>query len=267
MKSFTGKTLRWEWREGVIELTLDHEPANEIGTAMLAELEKFVAAFAALAPETSACIIASARKSIFSAGGDLRELYATAAAVSEKDRPAGLRAFLERIHAVLNALDAVPFVTIAAVHGACLGGGFELALACDIIVADKMARFAFPELRLGFIPGFGGIPRLKRDLGNAFVRDLLFTGRTINATRAQAVGLVAQLAGEGEALRIARSTAAQITKYDAATRAAAKKFIKPIPHDELSREIDLFCELFTRPAVMAALKKFVEDSGPMPYLP
>jgi len=107
-----------------------------------------------------------------------------------------VRAFLERIHAVLNAIDAAPFVTIAAVHGACLGGGLELALACDMIIADKMARFAFPELRLGFIPGFGGIPRLKRDLGNALVRDLLFTGRTVNATRAHAVGLVAQLAGE-----------------------------------------------------------------------
>jgi len=267
MKTFTGKTLCWEWREGMVELMLDHAPANEIGTAMLAELEKFVAALDVLAPETAVCIIASARKSVFSAGGDLRELYATAAAVPEKERAAGVRAFLERIHAVLNAIDAAPVFTIAAVHGACLGGGLELALACDMIVADKMARFAFPELRLGFIPGFGGIPRLKRDLGNAFVRDLLFTGRTVNATRAQAVGLVAQLAGEGEALRIARSTAAQITKYDAVTRAAAKKFIKPIPHEELRREIDLFCELFTRPAVMAALKKFVEDSGPMPYLP
>src|SRR5260370_36061622 len=266
MKSFKGKTLRWEWREGTVELTLDHEPANEIGSAMLAELEKFVAAFDVLATQTSVCIIASARKSVFSAGGDLRELYATAAQLHPKERPGGWAPFLERIHAVLNVIDAAPFVTIAAVHGACLGGGLELALACDMIIADKMARFAFPELRLGFIPGFGGIPRLKRDLGNAFVRDLLFTGRTVNAARAHAVGLVAQLAGEGEVLRIARSTAMQITKYDPVTRAAAKKFIKPIPHDELRREIDLFCELFTRPAVMAALKKFVEDSGPMPYL-
>jgi enoyl-CoA hydratase/carnithine racemase len=142
-----------------------------------------------------------------------------------------------------------------------------LALACDMIIADKMARFAFPELRLGFIPGFGGIPRLKRDLGNAFVRDLLFTGRTVNATRAQAVGLVAQLAGEGEAFKIARSTAAQITKYDGVTRAAAKKFIKPIPHDELRREIEIFCDLFTRPAVDAGLRKFVESTDALPYLP
>lgn len=267
MKNFAGKTLRWEWREGRIELALDHKPANEIGTAMLGELETFVTGFVALAPETSSCIIYSARKSVFSAGGDLRELYQQAVSVPEKERPKGIRDFLERIHAVMNALDAAPFVTIAAVHGACLGGGLELALACDILIADKMARFAFPELRLGFIPGFGGIPRLKRDLGNAVVRDLLFTGRTLNATRAHAVGLVAQLAGEGEALRIARSTAAQVAKYDPVARAALKGFMKPIPHEELQDEIEIFCELFTRAEVMAALKKFIDDSGPMPYLP
>jgi enoyl-CoA hydratase/carnithine racemase len=267
VKHFAGKTLRWDWRDAVIELTLDRAPANEIGTESLAELEQFVAVFPALAPQTSACVISSARKQGFSAGADLRELYRSAEPLSEKERLTGVRQFLERIHAALNAIDAAPFVTIAAVHGVCFGGGFELALACDIIIADKMARFAFPELRLGLIPGWGGIPRLKRDLGNAFVRDLLLTGRSVNATRAQAVGLVAQLATEGEALKIARSTAAQITKFDAVTRAAAKKFIKPIPHDELRREIDLFCELFARPAVMAALKKFVESSDAMPYLP
>src|SRR6266849_6663801 len=267
MKSFKGETLRWEWHEGVLELTLDRAPANDIGTVMLRELEQFVAAAKNLTAETSACIISSAQKSGFSAGADLRELYQGAVALDEKDRSAGVREFLERIHAVLNAIDAAPFVTIAAVHGVCFGGGFELALACDIIIADKMARFAFPELRLGLIPGFGGIPRLKRDLGNAFVRDLLLTGRSVNASRAHAVGLVAQLAAEGEALRIARTTAAQITKFDAVTRAAAKKFIKPIPREELRREIELFCELCARPAVMAALKKFVEHSGPMPYLP
>src|SRR5712692_8547206 len=267
MKSFTGKTLRWQCRDGVIELTLDHAPANEIGTAMLAELEQFAAALNALAPETAACLISSARKQGFSAGADLRELYRGASALPEKERLAGVRDILERIHEVFNIIDAAPFVTIAAVHGVCFGGGFELALACDIIIADKMARFAFPELRLGLIPGFGGIPRLKRDLGNSIVRDLLLTGRSINATRAHSVGLVSQLAAEGEALRAARSTAAQIAKFDAATRIAAKKFTKPIPYDELRREMDIFCELFQRPAVTAGLRKFVESTGPIPYLP
>jgi enoyl-CoA hydratase/carnithine racemase len=267
VKSFTGKTLRWEWRDGIIELTLDREPANEIGTAMLADLEQFVAAFPALTQDTAACIISSNRKHGFSAGADLRELYRRAEQLPEKERLASVRVFIERIHAVFNAIDSAPFVTIAAVHGVCFGGGFELALTCDLIIADKLARFAFPELRLGLIPGFGGIPRLKRDLGNGFVRDLLLTGRSVNAARAQSVGLVAQLASEGESLRIARATAAQILKFDAITRTAAKKFIKPIPQEDLRREIDLFCELFARPTVVAALKKFVESTDAMPYLP
>lgn len=267
MKSFTGQALRWEWCEGVIELTLDRAPANEIGSLMLDELEKFVASAKHLCTETSACIITSAQKSGFCAGADLRELYHRSSELDPALRNESVREFLERIHAVLNWLDEAPFVTVGAVHGVCFGGGLELALVCDVLIADKMARFAFPELRLGLIPGFGGIPRLKRDLGNGFVRDLLLTGRSVSATRAQAVGLVAQLAAEGEALKIARSTAAQVTKFDAATRAAAKKFIKPIPHEELRREIEIFCDLFTRPTVMAALKRFVENTGPMPHQP
>src|SRR6266853_3587960 len=244
MKHFAGKTLRWDWRDGVVELTMDRESANEIGTETLADLEKFAAALPELANETAACIISSARKEGFSAGADLRELYRAAEPLSQQERLAGVRQFLERIHAVLNAMDAAPFVTIAAVHGICFGGGFELALACDIIVADKMARFAFPELRLGLIPGFGGIPRLKRDLGNAVVRDLLLTGRSFHATKGQQIGLVSQVVAEGEAVRAARATAAQIGKFDRNTAIAAKKFIKPIPYQELEREIDIFCELF-----------------------
>src|SRR5215470_17915141 len=267
MKSFSGKALRWEWRDSVVELALDREPANEIGTVLLGELEQFVYAMKAFEADTAACIVSSAQKLGFSAGADLRELYYGAIVLPEKARNAGVRDFVERCHAVANAIDAAPFVTIAAVHGICFGGGLELALTSDIIIADKMARFAFPELRLGLIPGFGGIPRLKRDLGNGFVRDLLLTGRSVNAVRAQAVGLAAQLAGEGEALKIARATAAQITKFDPGTRVAAKKFIKPIPYAELKQEIELFCELFARPAVMAGLKKFVENTGPMPYQP
>src|SRR6202007_2061139 len=167
-------------------------------------------------------------KAGFSAGADLRELYSEAQKTDAASAAKGVRRFLERIHAVLNRLDTSPLTTIAAVHGVAFGGGFELALTCDLIVADKMARFCFPELRLGLIPGFGGIPRLKRDLGNGVVRDLLLTGRSINATKAQAVGLISQIAAEGEALRLARVTAAQLAKFDGETACVAKIFIKPI---------------------------------------
>jgi enoyl-CoA hydratase len=266
-KEFRGKALRWEWRDGVVELTLDREPLNEIGTVMLADLEKFAAAIRGLVPITSACVITSARPGGFCAGADLKELYEGALPLAKAKRAAGVRAFLKRIHKVLNAIDEAPFITFAAVHGLCMGGGLELALVCDQIVADKMARFGFPELRLGLIPGFGGIPRLRRDVGNGFVRDLLFTGRTVKAESAQQAGLVAHLAGEGFALQVARSMAAQVTKFDAETRAAAKKFIKPIPRAELNKEIELFCKLFNRPVVMESLRRFVESEEPMKHLP
>ena len=267
VKEFHGKGLRWEWRDGVVELTLNHEPLNEIGTLLLGELEQFVAAIDGLAPTTSACIITSARPGGFSVGGDLKELYNNAVKLPPKKRVAGLRKFIERIHKVANAIDAAPFITLAAVHGLCMGGGLELALLCDLIVADKMARFGFPELRLGFIPGFGGIPRLRRDVGNGFIRDLLFPGRTVKAEAAHQAGLISHLAGEGYALEVARSMAQQITKFDAEARVAAKKFIKPIPYQELREEVELFCKLFNRPQVMESLRRFVESDDPMKHLP
>jgi len=109
---------------------------------------------------------------------------------------------------------------------------------------DGKADPRFQQVRLGLPPG---TEVLAKSLPGSTVRQIL--------------------AAEGQALEIARSTAAQIVKFDAFTRAAAKKFIKPIPADELRREIDLFCELFLRPAVMAALQKFVESTDAMPYLP
>src|ERR1700679_189962 len=267
MKTFQGKTLSWNWTDGVIELTLDRAPCNEIGSATLPELGRFVEALAKLQNESHALIISSIRKEGFCAGADLRELYREMQQRRSGERADGVRLFLERIHRVMNAIDSAPLTTIAAVHGVTFGGGFELALTCDLIIADKMARFCFPELRLGLIPGFGGIPRLKRDLGNAVVRDLLLTGRSFNANKAQQVGLVSQVVGEGEALRAARATAAQLKKFDRATAVAAKRFIKPIPHEELRQEIELFCELFASPAVEAGLQRFVESTDAQPYLP
>jgi len=267
MKTFQGETLSWRVADGTIELVLDRAPCNEIGSATLAELERFVEALASLEKDCHALIISSARAEGFCAGADLRELYRRSQEVPPAERKAGVREFVERIHRVGNTIDAAPLTTIAAVHGVTFGGGFELALLCDLIVADKMARFCLPELRLGLIPSFGAIPRLKRDVGNGVVRDLLLTGRSINATKAQAIGLVSQVAAEGDALRVARATAAQVAKFDRGTVAAAKQFIKPIPYEELEREVDIFCDLFTRPAVEAGLRKFVESTDALPYLP
>lgn len=267
MAQFKGQALSWQVQSGVIELALHRAPCNELGSVSLVELERFVSALDDLEKEAHALILYSELKCGFCAGADLRELYERSQRMDTAAAARGVRDFLGRIHRVLNRMDASPLTTIAAVHGVTFGGGFELALVCDLIIADKMARFCFPELRLGLIPGFGGIPRLKRDLGNAVVRDLLLTGRSFNAMKAQQVGLVSQVVSEGEALRAARATAVQLGKFDLETAATAKKFIKPIPTDELLEEIDIFCELFSRPAVQTGLKKFVESTDAQPYLP
>lgn len=268
MNDFQGKCISWRLKDGVVELALHREPGNEIGSLTLDELEVFAAKLRLLAEdEAHALVIHSTLPAGFCAGADLRELYQRSHQMDRADALEGVRNFLERVHRVMNTIDAAPLATIAAVHGVTFGGGFELALVCDLIIADKMARFCFPELRLGLIPGFGGIPRLKRDLGNGVVRDLLLTGRSFNASKAQATGLVSQVVGEGEALRVARATAAQLKKFDRHTAVTAKKFIKPIPYEELKREIDIFCDLFARPAVDEGLRKFVESTDAQPYLP
>ena len=267
MSEFKGKTISWQIVNGAVEVALHRDPCNEIGSETLEELEQLAAALPELSHDAHAVILYSTLKAGFSAGADLRELYERSQGMEKGAAVRGVREFLERIHRVMNALDAAPLTTIAAVHGVTFGGGFELALIADIIIADRMARFCFPELRLGLIPGFGGIPRLKRDLGNAVVRDLLLTGRSFNVMKAQQIGLVSQIAAEGEALRVARATASQVGKFDWRTTAAAKEFMKPIPYDELKREIEIFCDLYSRPAVEEGLRKFVENEGPHSYLP
>jgi enoyl-CoA hydratase len=267
VNNFSGKTISWEVTSGVIEVAMHREPCNEIGAQSLEELEHLAAALPVLEQKAHALIFSSKMAPGFCAGGDLRELYRGMQAMEKHAALAGIKDFHQRIHHVMNTFDASPMTTIAAVHGIVFGGGLELALVCDLIIAEKTARFCFPELRLGLIPGFGGIPRLKRDLGNAVVRDLVLTGRSFNVTKALQIGLVSQVVAEGEAVSAARGTAVQLGKFDRATVAAAKRFTKPIPYDELRREIEIVCELYASPAVEAALKKFVESTDAQPYLP
>ena len=251
---------------GIYELALCAPPLNEIGVPMLEALERFLDQLDL--EQGRALIIHSALPAGFCAGADLRALYAGLISMQDRERRAlELSSFIDRIHAVANRLDSLPLTTIGAIHGTCFGGGFELALTCDILIADKTARFCFPELRLGILPGFGGIPRLKRDVGNAVVRDLLLTGRSLNAKRAHELGLVSQLVAQGKQLDAARSTARQATRFDPAALRTTKAFMKPIPYAELEAEKQHFKRLVLRPVVEAALKKFVESKDLRPYLP
>ena len=269
--AFDGQALGWRLADEVLEVTLHREPCNEIGTTLVDELEALVEYLVCGDHGARALIFQSSVPKGFCAGADLRELHqglqgSDFESASGRWLVAGkVRHFLDRIHRVFNALDRTPITTICAVHGFCFGGGFELALTADVIVADKSARFCFPELRLGLIPGFGGIPRLRRELGNGVVRDLLLTGRSLSAKRAHEVGLVSQLVGRGKALEVSRQVAQQARRFDETTTRAAKSFAKPFPKRELDEEKALFIELLGKPAVRAALADFAQRDDPHAY--
>ncbi len=267
-----GTGMSWKTHDGVLEIGLHHGACNEIGTQLVGELKQLIMELAHPPSDLRALLLYSELESGFCLGADLRELHHTLVArdmhrMALEETRRELRAFLDDVHGIFSALDRAPFVTVAAVHGPVFGGGLELALVCDVVVADATARFCFPELRLGLIPGFGGLPRLKRDVGNATIRDLLFTGRSINAERAHALGLIAHRVGVGEALCVARALCAQVCRFDHPTVAQAKAFLKPSVEAELEREKRLFCELFFSPTVSEALAKFIERKDLRGYLP
>jgi enoyl-CoA hydratase/carnithine racemase len=255
----------WSDSNGVLELRLQAPPLNEIGRAMLSDLDRFLDHVDAVKPR--AVLVHSGLPRGFCAGADLRELHRSIAGRSYAEYRGDLAGFLDRIHSVMNRLDALPCTTVGALHGACFGGGFELALTLDVLVADSTARFCFPELRLGLIPGFGGIPRLMRELPNAVVRDLLLTGRSLGARRAGELGLVSQVVQRGEALTVAREVAQQSARFAPDVVRSAKAFMKRAPSAELAEEKERFLELFAHERVAKALAGFAASEELMPYLP
>ena len=257
--------VEWMLQNGIWEVKMSAPPCNEIGLEMLAALESFVGE--AEASDAHSVIIYSGLESGFSAGADLKSLYSEVSGGWDEAKRGQLSDFLSRIHSVFNRLDMLPQTVICSIHRVCFGGGFELALCGDIRVAEKTARFAFPELRLGIIPCFGGIPRLERDIGNAMVRDLLLTGRSIRATKAAEIGLVTHVVPRGEGLTAARAVANQTGKFDPEARRSCKRFLKLLPTERLEEEKRVALRLFQSDVVINALKKFVESDDVRPYLP
>lgn len=272
MSERQGQRLSWATEpDGLCTLSLHGEPLNELGEESLSELEAFLDVLPEIASGESsirALLIVSEQPRGFCAGADLRALQARVAASEDASAlRAELRSFLVRINAALSGLDQAPIATAAAVEGVCFGGGLELALACDLIVADPTARFGFPELRLGLIPGFGGITRLRRALGSTRVLDLLLTGRSLNAERAREAGLVSQVSGKGKAARAAASALRQTLRVPPAAVAAAKRHSKPHDPAAIATEIETFLSLFERSECAAALADFVSREDPLPYTP
>lgn len=183
-------------REGVVTLTIS-SPAtlNALNSTILAEMDDFLDT---LDPSRVRVLVITGEGKAFVAGADISEM----AHLSE---PEGL-AFGQRGSAVFKKIEDLPFPVVAAVNGFALGGGCELAMACDIRIASAKARFGQPEVGLGIIPGFSGTYRLPKLVGQGIAKELIYTGKMIGADEALRIGLVnsvvqpEELAGAVDAL-------------------------------------------------------------------
>lgn len=163
---------------------------------------------------------------------------------------------------VYDALAGFPKPLVCAVHGFCIGGGAELALACDLRVADATARFGQFEIRLGLIPGAGGTQRLARLVGPGQALRLGLTGDLIDAAEAHRIGLVEYLADEGQHLETARQVARRIARWSPFALQSLKKAVHESQERSLSAglalEKELFLETFASEAGREGVRAFVE---------
>lgn len=242
---------------GIITLTIDRqEKLNALDSQVVEEIGQALLEVESEGP--NAIIVTGAGEKSFVAGADI-------AAMSEMD-PIEAKRFAEIGHAAMALLDKSPVPTIAAVNGFALGGGCEIALACDIRIAAENALFGFPEVGLGILPGMGGTQRLPRLIGPALAKELIFTGRRIGADEAHRIGLVNRVVPEGEALAIAGELAAEISANGPIAvrhaKAAANRALDVDLISGLEYEADQFALLFATGDAKEGMGAFVERRKP-----
>jgi enoyl-CoA hydratase/carnithine racemase len=224
--------------DGVALVRLDRPKMNALSTGLLTQLAEEVAALAADPP---GAVVIWGGPRIFAAGADVGEF---SDAATGRPSPERARAVGATFRAALDGLAALPVPTVAAVNGYALGGGCELALACDLRVAGEDARFGQPEILLGIIPGAGGTQRLPRLVGPARAKDLVLTGRHVGAEEALSIGLVDRVVPAAEAEPAARALAASLAAGPPAATALAKRAIDHGMQGPLTAGLDLEQELF-----------------------
>jgi enoyl-CoA hydratase len=170
-------------------------------------------------------------------------------------------------HRVLELIQEIDKPVIAVVNGFALGGGLELAMACDLIIASEKAKLGLPEVNLGAFPGFGGTQRLSRLVGMLKAREMIFTGEAIDARTAREIGLVNQVLPDDELLMKAKELAQRIAEKSGNALALAKKAINQGREEMglssgLALERELFARLFTHPDQKEGMTAFVEKRKP-----
>ncbi len=250
-----GEYVRLEVDGGIGTIRLDRPPMNALNAQVQRELGEAAAEFGA--NRDVAAVVVYGGEKVFAAGADVKEM-ATMAYTDMVDHSVALQAGF-------TAISRIPKPTVAAVTGYALGGGCELALCCDFRVAGDNAKLGQPEILLGIIPGAGGTQRLPRLVGPARAKDLIFTGRFVDAQEALAIGLVDQVVPADEVYPAARAMVERYVGGPSYAVRAAKEAIDrglEVPIETgLEIERQLFAGLFATEDRSTGMQSFVE-SGP-----
>ena len=238
-------------------VTLNNPPSNLLSTPVLRELDQ---TFGQLeADDAVRVIILTASGKFFCPGADIKEL-ADLNTMHQGSELSG------RGQALLNRIERFDKPVIAAINGACLGGGLELAMACHMRVAAAGTLLGLPEIKLGLIPGFGGTQRLPRIIGPSKAAELILTGETINSEEALTWGLVNRVVPPEEVLLTAQKLAGMImAKGRLATQAALRAIRTGLDSplaEGLAREAELFGELCETPDKKEGTRAFLEKRPP-----
>lgn len=216
------KAVRVKIEVPLAVITVDRPPANALGVETIRTL---VETFDDLRedPDVRAVVLTGAGEKVFVAGADLSEFQGIAA-------EGGAEAVMRRGQELLAQIERFPKPVIAAVNGACAGGGLELALACDFRLAAESARFGQPEVKLGLVPGWGGTFRLERLVGRGRALELLLLGDLVRASDALAWGLVHQVVPDGELLDRAKDLGRRLAERAPLALAAIKQLVAEAPY-------------------------------------
>ena len=248
------ENVLWKVADGVGTLTVNRpKQLNALDVRTLEEIGEVIAAVAADAA-VRAVVVTGAGEKAFVAGADI--------AAMSRLGPLEARRFAELGHRVLDALEALAVPTVAAVNGFALGGGCELAMACDLVYASERARFGQPEVNLGLVPGFGGTQRLTRRVGLMRAKELVLSGEPIDAATAKAIGLALDVLPSDRLLEHARAKARTIASRGPVAVAQAKRVLQAGADVDLRTACELerqaFAALFGTDDAREGMRAFLE---------
>jgi enoyl-CoA hydratase len=261
LPSEEGSPVRFERRGPVALLTLDSPPVNVLSVSVLTALSARLRQ-AEADPEVRAVVLASASDRAFAAGANIREMAPLG--------PAGAKVHGSRGQAITRQIERSPLPVIAAVNGVCLGGGCEIVLACDFVLASEDASFGQPEITLGIMPGWGGTQRLPHRIGVANARRWILTGKPVSAHLAAQQGLVDRVLPRAELVPAALALGEELADRAPLALAAAKYALHHATEAQVDEglryELRLWAQLFgtedQRKGMQAFLEKRPYAAGP-----